>query len=87
MNNLQLPAYPTIESINHAGGLVEARTKDNGFTKLELASLMIAQGMMGAFMRGITGWSEMFNAQQRENLMKTSVLFAKSVNCIYDYFH
>lgn len=46
MNNLQLPAYPTIESVNHAGELVETKTKDNGFTKLELASLMIAQGLV-----------------------------------------
>jgi hypothetical protein len=45
MNNPQLPAYPTTESINHGGEVVEMRTKDHGFTKLELGSLMIAQGL------------------------------------------
>lgn len=43
MNNFQLPAYPII---NQEGTSSEDRAVFYGFTKLELASLMISQGFI-----------------------------------------
>ena len=48
MDNLKLPAYPFawVEKLDKDGKpFAEISTSQFGFTKLELASLMIAQGM------------------------------------------
>lgn len=45
MDNLKEPAYPLI---NQEGANLEDREVRYGFTKLELAALMIAQGMISA---------------------------------------
>ena len=54
MDNLKLPAYPSIayDTVQRGDGLhIPIQYTDGGkggFTKLELASLMIAQGMAAA---------------------------------------
>jgi hypothetical protein len=42
MDNLNSPAYPTLDSYEGGGTM----TASNGFTKLEYASLLIAQGIV-----------------------------------------
>jgi len=71
MDNLKQPAHPTIES-RLFDGIVEIRTKDDGFTKLELASLMIAQGYIAA---GAYENEE----QEGAEIARCSVNIAKSV--------
>jgi hypothetical protein len=47
MDNLKLPAYPgSITGTNGFHQISAIEVQANGFTKLELASLMIAQGLM-----------------------------------------
>lgn len=48
MENLRLPAYPLPIAQNQAAEIVDSSEWNGnvGFTKLELASLMIAQGIM-----------------------------------------
>lgn len=74
MENLNSPAYPLI---NQEGSSLEDRTVFTGLNKMELASLMIAQGLMTP---------DDWNMEAREkrieisaSIAKTSVLIAKAV--------
>lgn len=59
MDNFKLPAYP-LPLVNNSDGEVKDASDWNGsntgFTKLELASLMIAQGMAYAKTPNQYGW-------------------------------
>jgi hypothetical protein len=50
MDNLISPAHPVVDSYETGGTM----TTSNGFTKLELAALMIAQGLLA----NSPDWSE-----------------------------
>lgn len=66
MDNLKLPAYPNIDSYEN-GNIC---TPQSGFTKLELASLMIAQGLMS---------STQFSDNKDNYIATQSVKLAKAV--------
>ena len=71
MDNTKLPAYPLPIAINEKGEIFDTTDygKSNaGFTKLELASLMIAQGMFA------NGW-----AMDRSDHFSTAVHAAKRI--------
>lgn len=71
MNNLQLPAYPITEGdFKRFNGAIGEWT---GFTKLELASLMIAQG----FAANSPDWSE--NEPSVKWIAINSVKYAKAI--------
>lgn len=74
MNNLQQPAFPTIESINHSGDVIEVKTKDPGFTKLEYAAILIAQGLLGHYNQGAT----------HDDFVNISVLSAKLAKMVIE---
>lgn len=61
MDNLTSPAYPHQLSLNSLG-----------FTKLEIASLMIAQGMSAT-------WIESANPSQYRHISEVAVELAKAV--------
>lgn len=46
MENFKLPAYPATEWSQLPDGTIVYNTTSEGFTKLEKAALMIAQGFM-----------------------------------------
>lgn len=77
-DNLKLPAYPqlTYDTIPRGDGnhiAIQYVDKENpGFTKLELASLMIAQGMAGT-------WLEEANGPQYRHIAEVAVSIAKIV--------
>ena len=68
-DNLKLPAYPTDKWFDQKDGEYKAKL---GFTKLELASLIIAQGLM-PFYNAIP------DKKQRDTLAKVSILMAQSI--------
>lgn len=75
MDNLKLPAYPLSIALHNNGTLNTTLDVDSasvGFTKLELASLMIAQGMVSC--------DEWVSGKDPYNhISKQSVLLAKAV--------
>lgn len=71
MDNLKTPAYPQPLTIGSDGTVLTPLEKDSdfaGFTKLERASLMIAQGLVSDPANTLT-----------DTLAKLSVAFAKTV--------
>lgn len=71
MDNIKLPAYPLPIARHNSGTLNTTLDVDNtsvGFTKLEVASLMIAQGIMANKNNPGEHW-----------VAKTSVIVAKAV--------
>lgn len=66
MDNLQSPAYPNVDSYENGN----VCTPQSGFSKLELASLMIAQGLMA---------TTQFSNNRDLYIGKESVKLAKAV--------
>jgi hypothetical protein len=66
MNNLLLPAYPIHTEAGHYNGHADF----DGFTKLELASLMIAQGLVS---------NPKFGNHENDDIGEDSVRVAKAV--------
>jgi hypothetical protein len=77
MENLKLPAYPFAwEGKKDVDGKTEISIvthNQSGFTKLEMASLMIARGMVA------DGWTESVSDGQVEHIAKTANRIAKAV--------
>ena len=75
-DNLELPAYPLPLVGNHEGEVKDASDWEGsniGFTKLELASLMMASGMIQG------AWTDGFPTGQMDNIKVESVKLAKAV--------
>lgn len=70
MNNLNSPAYPLI---NQEGASLEDREVFRGFSKIEAASLMIAQGLVTREMQGT------FKDEHWADISARSVSIAKAV--------
>lgn len=75
MENLRLPAYPLPIAQNQAAEIVDSSEWNGnvGFTKLELASLMIAQGIAAS------GFNEVGMHSEHPAMAQTSVSLAKAV--------
>lgn len=72
MDNLKSPAYPELVSTNKpAYGPNFTHNTTGGFTNLELASLMIAQGMLSG--------PHTFEGDVLEGVSKNAVKIAKAV--------
>lgn len=68
MDNLKSPANAYCAQFNG-----ENTENFNGFTKLELAALMIAQGMLSGW------WNDGLSEGMRQSLAKDSVAAAKAI--------
>jgi hypothetical protein len=73
MENFKLPAYPLpmIQGPSEVWDAKDFNNDNGGFTKLELAALMIAQGLVN--------WKEGANSSNREFIASESVRIAKIV--------